>query len=298
MSVHIKSANGSNSTLVESLKPESELTRGFNRSEREALSELRTKLPQIFAEAYHTNSPNRDAEAISIWGVAIDPYASHQDGRVSVILMKFLRAKKLNVNETHAVLVETLRWRDRFKVDNIMEEKFPEDVFGKLSYISGSDKKGRPVNYNLYMGNINAIPAFSDIQRFVRWRVQVIESCIRLLDFETHDQFVQIDDYGAFNFNTSGGPPCPNHIAAMREASEAFGQHYPNVVGQAVMLGVPAFQRWTFWILFKTMFYPFASAANWCLIGTDQTEISATMLSLVPAYQLPKRYGGEAPDLS
>ena len=46
------------------------------------------------------------------------------------------------------MLKETIRWREEFGVEAIMEEKFPEDVFGKLGRMFGKDKGGRPVTYD------------------------------------------------------------------------------------------------------------------------------------------------------
>lgn len=43
------------------------------------------------------------------------------------------------------MMVATLRWREEFKVDECLKEEFPPDIFGKMGYISGKDKEGRPV---------------------------------------------------------------------------------------------------------------------------------------------------------
>lgn len=85
------------------------------------------------------------------------------DARVSVVLMKFLRARcgeihffirrviifwaARNLNPTAAseMFVATLRWRDEFKVDDAVKEEFPQDVYGQLGHIYGRDKDGRPV---------------------------------------------------------------------------------------------------------------------------------------------------------
>lgn len=47
------------------------------------------------------------------------------------------------------MLTATLRWRDEMKVDDIMAEKFPDDVFSGVGRIFGHDKEGRPVVYVL-----------------------------------------------------------------------------------------------------------------------------------------------------
>ena len=43
------------------------------------------------------------------------------------------------------MLTDTLKWREEFKIDELMTEEFPADVFGQLGHISGVDKGGRPV---------------------------------------------------------------------------------------------------------------------------------------------------------
>jgi hypothetical protein len=49
------------------------------------------------------------------------------------------------------MLISTLRWRKSFKVDEVMKEKFPEDVFGKLGRTYGKDKDGHPIAYVHHM---------------------------------------------------------------------------------------------------------------------------------------------------
>ena len=43
------------------------------------------------------------------------------------------------------MLINTLKWRAEFKPDGLVNEKFPEDVFGNVGHIYGRDKDGRPV---------------------------------------------------------------------------------------------------------------------------------------------------------
>jgi hypothetical protein len=65
------------------------------------------------------------------------------------------------------MLISTLKWREEFKVDNLVKEEFPEDVFGKVGVISGKDKEGRPVTYNFY-GSISPEIVFKDVDQFLR----------------------------------------------------------------------------------------------------------------------------------
>ena len=45
------------------------------------------------------------------------------------------------------MLIKTLKWRAEFKMDEILKEEFPNDVFGNLGHIYGKDKGGRPVTF-------------------------------------------------------------------------------------------------------------------------------------------------------
>jgi len=274
-------------------EPGNKLTSLFTEEEWKALKDFRPLLPEIFAQAYHPDTPDAKSEPITIWGVTIDPYAPSKDARVSVVLMKFLRARNLNVKEAQEMLVATLRWRAEFKVDELKNEKFREDLFGKLGFVYGQDKEGRPITYNLYGGNLDMKAVFSDVPRFLRWRVSFMEKSIEALDFETHDQMVQVHDYDGVNF--MGGRDA-NQKAAASEATNIFQNHYPEFLSRKFFVNVPTVLTWIFW-LFKPMISA-KTLAKMSVVGPGPKTIGVSMLPVVDAEQLPKRYGGEAPFLS
>ncbi len=43
------------------------------------------------------------------------------------------------------MFTSTLKWRKTFDIEAAMKEEFPQDVFGKLGHIYGTDKEGRPI---------------------------------------------------------------------------------------------------------------------------------------------------------
>lgn len=55
----------------------------------------------------------------------------------------------MNPGEAKTMMIATLRWRDEFKVEEVINEKFDSDIFGNMGYIYGKDKEGRPVTYVL-----------------------------------------------------------------------------------------------------------------------------------------------------
>ncbi|CCM04180.1 uncharacterized protein FIBRA_06342 [Fibroporia radiculosa] len=271
--------------------PQNALTRQFTDEEWKAVRELRGRLSAIFNEAYPARETAK-AGPITLWGVKIDP-ENASDARVSVVLVKFLRARNLNVADAQKMLLDTLRWREEFKVEQACAEEFPDGIFGGLGRISGHDTHNRPVVYNLYGANKNLNAVFGDVERFLRWRVAFMEQCIELLDFETVDQMVQIHDYDGVSMMAGRDA---NQKAAASQASALFQNYYPEFLSSKFFVNVPGLMAWVFWL-----FKPFLSAKTlekFSMVGSGPKTIGAALLPLIDATQLPKRYGGEADDLA
>lgn len=270
----------------ESPEPQSSLTKKFTEAEWSALKEFRAILPDVFADGYPDNPKAKDTP-ISIWGVTVDPH-SPRDARVSVVLIKFLRARNLNVHEARDMLVSTLRWRESFNVEAAMKEEFPQNVFGQLGYNFGHDKAGRPVVYNVYGGNENSSVVFGDIQRFLRWRVALMEKSIARLDFMELDDMIQVHDYEGVSLRSRDA----NAKNAASEATNIFQSHYPEFLHKKFFINVPTILNWMFW-MFKPLLSP-KTFAKMEVVGTGQHAIKKTLSPIIDSDNLPKRYGGDA----
>jgi len=276
--------SASAATKEENPEPQNQLTQHFTESEWQALREFRSKLPEIQAKAYSDSKTG--IKSIVLWGVELSP--SKPDARASVVLMKFLRARNLSVTDASDMLVATLHWRDEFNVDAALKEEYPEDVFGNLGHIYGHDKEGRPVVYNIYGGNNDLKVVFSDVQRFVRWRVALMEKSVQLLDFVSLDQTVQVHDYEGVSLRSRD----VNSKNATVEATNIFQNHYPELLYKKFFVNVPSYLAWIFWIV-----KPLLSAktvAKMSVVGTGSHAIGKELLPIVDAKELPKRYGGDA----
>jgi hypothetical protein len=53
--------------------------------------------------------------------------------------------RNLSVREARDMFTSTLKWRKTFDIEAVMKEEFPQDVFGSLGHIYGTDKEGRPI---------------------------------------------------------------------------------------------------------------------------------------------------------
>lgn len=58
---------------------------------------------------------------------------------------------------------------------------------------------------------------------------------------------------------------------------------------------MPTLMAWVFW-LFKAL-VPAKTMEKFSMVGTGAKTIGVELLPIIDAKELPKRYGGEAPDL-
>jgi len=265
------------------------LTTKFTEGEWKAVKELRERLPHIFTEAYAGKEDK--LSPITLWGVKIDP-ANPKDARASVILVKFVRARNLNVDEAQKMLIETLRWREEFKVNEVIQEEFPAEIFGKLGRVYGHDKENRPIVYNLYGANQDLNAVFGDVDRFLRWRVAFMEKSIELLDFENVDQMVQVHDYEGVSMMSRSA----SQKAAASRATALFQNYYPEFLSRKFFVNVPTVMAWIFWF-FKS-FLPTKTFEKFSMVGTGPKAIGTALLPIIDPKELPKRYGGEAEDFA
>ncbi|KZV91507.1 CRAL/TRIO domain-containing protein [Exidia glandulosa HHB12029] len=271
--------------VVDGPDPSSPLVDKLSTQDKTAIKALRAKLPEILKSAYEdTSKPERTTT--TIWGVTLDP-ASPPSAKEFIVYYKFLKARNMSVDAARDMLLATLRWRDEMDIDAIMKEEFPEDVFGTLGRISGKDKEGRPVTYNLYGEVKDNKAVFGDVKRFIRWRVQLMEKGVALLDFETVDQMVQVHDYTG----VSSSSRTPESKAAASEASSVFGSHYPELLSRKFFVGVPTLMSWIFWV-FKAI-VPSQTFAKMTVVGTGSATIGKELEKVIEKKELPERYGGE-----
>ncbi|KAH9059071.1 CRAL-TRIO domain-containing protein [Lactarius vividus] len=268
-------------------EPQNSLTQKFTDQEWAALKEFRPLLPDILDKAYDGKEGARTTPIV-IWGVTLDPNGK-KGARASVVLMKWLRARNLNVTEAKTMMIATLRWRDEFKVEDAMKETFP-DVFDGFGHVYGHDKEGHPIVYNIYGGNNDLKTAFSDVQRFIRWRVALMEQGVKLIDFESVDQMVQIHDYEGVSLSSRTA----NSKAAASELSSIFQAHYPEFLSRKFFVNVPSLMTWIFW-LFKPVLSP-ATLAKMKVVGHGSRAIGKELLPLIDVKELPAQYGGAVKD--
>ncbi|GMP51389.1 hypothetical protein CsSME_00017638 [Camellia sinensis var. sinensis] len=204
-------------------------------SERKSLQELKDKL---------LASQSLD----SMWGIPL-----LADDKADVILLKFLRARDFKVEDSLHMLLSCLSWRRDFGAETILDEELGfEELEGTVAYMYGCDREGHPVCYNDY-GVFRDKDMFEKVfgddeklQKFLRWRVQVLERGIKLLDFKPGgvNSIIQVTDLKDM--------PKRELRAASNHILSLFQDNYPEMVARKIFINVP----WYFSMLYS-MFSPF-----------------------------------------
>ncbi|KAJ2874890.1 Non-classical phosphatidylinositol transfer protein (PITP), partial [Coemansia aciculifera] len=217
----------------------------FTEGEIVLIAQLREQLSQVIEDAGKLTSVAINS---TIWGVPLLPLTSdnneeeeERDIRVDVILHKFLKARNGDIALARQMLTNALKWRAEFNIAGILEEEFPEDVFGKVGFIHGHDEQGRPVTYNFY-GNLDNKQVFGDLDRFLRWRVQLHERGMRMLDFINVTDMIQVHDYdgvSVFGYDKFAR-------AASKATVQLMSDNYPETLATKIFANVPGWGETVF----------------------------------------------------
>lgn len=207
-------------TESESLKEESNRV---SDSERKGIEELK--------KVVREELERKEEGEVSIWGVPL-----FKDQRTDVILLKFLRARDLRVNDALVMIQNTLRWRKEFGIDALLEEDLGEEL-EKVVFMHGHGREGHPVCYNVYGEFQNkelyqkAFSTEENRTKFLRWRIQLLERSIRNLDFTPGgiNTIFQVND-----LKNSPGPAKRELRLATKQALQLLQDNYPEFVAKQV----------------------------------------------------------------
>ncbi|GFP95927.1 patellin-4 [Phtheirospermum japonicum] len=295
-----------------SYREESNFLSDLKEHEKKALIELKTKLEDaILGNTLFNNEEKKEAAAkkpsneaaeceekeeekkteidteidrdISIWGVPLLP--SKGNAKTDVVLLKFLRAREFKINDAFEMLRKTLSWRREFKIDSILEEEFGAELVS-AAYMSGADRHGHPICYNIFGVLENeALASEEKREQFLRWRVQLMEKGVQKLDFKADgvNSLVQIND-----LRNLPGPSKKEVRAAVDKAVALLQDNYPEFVAKNIFINVP------FWYFaYHSLLSPFLTQRTRSkLVFARPSKVTETLLKYIPIQEIPIQYGG------
>lgn len=252
----------------------------FTPAEIKAVADLRQTLPELTKTAADAGS---GAPLAQLWGVALD--RESDDERLDVVLVKFLRAKNLDVNAAAAMIAATLVWRKEFAADSILDETFPEGIYDGVGFIHKTDRDGRPVCYNVY-GGIDTNRVFNDIDQFVRWRIQLMEKSIKSgVDFVKVDSMIQVHDYDKVSMF---GGQTANSKLATKKIIALMQENYPEFLAKKFFVNVP----WWGATIFRLVRPMLSASTVQKFVVCSADSIKGEMTQFIDEDSLPVQYGG------
>ncbi|KAK7339979.1 hypothetical protein VNO77_20669 [Canavalia gladiata] len=272
-------------TLMEvatpSFKEDTYLVSHLKSSEKKALQELKDKL----LASSSSSSEAHNNHAFSMWGIPL----LNGDDQADVLLLKFLRARDFRVNDALNMLLKCLVWRQEFGADNVVDQDLGfKELEGVVAYTHGYDREGHPVCYNAYgvfKDKDMYERVFGDehkLNKFLRWRVQVLERGIRLLHFKPGgvNSLIQVTDLK--DMPKRELRVASNHILSL------FQDNYPEMVARKIFINVP----WYFSMLYS-IFSPFLTQRTKSkFVISKEGNAAETLYKFIRPEDIPVRYGG------
>ncbi|PGH21561.1 hypothetical protein AJ80_03121 [Polytolypa hystricis UAMH7299] len=239
----------------------------------------------------HT-TPEQDAQVYQL-RVMLEQL-EYKDRLDTLTLLRFLRARKFDVEAAKNMFVETEKWRKEFGTDDLVRDfDYPEkaQVFEYYpQYYHKTDKDGRPV-YIERLGKINltAMYKITSQDRMLKHLVCEYEkladprlpACSRKAGKLLETCCTIMDLYGV---GITSAPSVYNYI---KRASAISQNYYPERLGKLYIINAP----WGFGSVFN-MIKGFLDPVTVQKIHVLGSGYEAELLAQVPAENLPTEFGG------
>jgi hypothetical protein len=248
--------------------------------QNKVFADFKTALSRRFS------SPTYDDIPIALWGVSLPRRTSKGEINPAqeAILLKFLRDARWNPNEAASKLAAALKWRVDFKLENLNKEKWSEEL-SRACYSYGVDRLGNPILYTNY-SLLSKLSLVADPEKFLRWRVHVLEKALSKANFEQGaEKVTQIFDWsGVGLFLDSKISESNNRLAAICRS------YYPECFEYKAQVNVSGLKE--FLINIGNFFAPLDNSKN---IAITPQNLRQTLLEIISPDSIIPEYNGFDP---
>ncbi|KAJ1397832.1 CRAL/TRIO, N-terminal domain [Sesbania bispinosa] len=267
---------------------------------KKSLLEFRCKVEDAILGNYLLGEPDQNLapedivvareqlRGITLWGVPLLPSKAHEG--TDIVLRKFLKAKDFKVSDAFDMLQKTMIWRSKNNIEGILDEDLGSE-FENAGFLNGRDREARPVSYHvcgIFRDKHLYKKTFGTQQKcdkFLRWRIQLIERAIEKLSFREGgvDSIIQI--YDLKNIPNQGMKEL-NSLS--KKALIMFQNYYPELIHKSIVVYAP------FWFYTsQVLFSRFMNQRNKKkFILARPQKVTQTLLKFIAPEHLPTEYGG------
>ncbi|RKP34094.1 CRAL-TRIO domain-containing protein [Dimargaris cristalligena] len=161
----------------------------------------------------------------AFWGVV---QADHPDGMV----LRFLRARKWNVDRALEMMLTALRWRIETQVDQIINEGeggLDDSILRKgISFLHGEDRKGRPIIITRVCLHRKEDQTVEEMTKFLVWTIETVRLVFKA-PTETATIIFDLSDFTLANMDF-------NFVKILIRCLEAY---YPESLGSLLIYNAP-----------------------------------------------------------
>ena len=222
-------------------------------------------------------------------------------------VLRFLRARKFNVKNTLNMIREDVRWRsedDRLKLstesaENVLQCDIPSLYQYFPVWFQGFDKQLRPVSYRQFgkfeIWNVLKLTSMEKLVRFHAWETeQALRSMYILSDKSGYniETFVLVIDAAGWNMRLATS----DAFAFIKGMAVTDSDHYPERLGTMVIINAPSVLSFAWRII--QGFLDNVTKDKIRILGSNMEEWQPVLEHYIDRDQIPRQYGGTAPNLS
>ena len=253
--------------------------------------------PETGAEA---SALERLRAALAADGVTLSPaFASHVGGE-SGVLLRFLRARNLDVAKARKMLADALAWRRETGVDAVLDapplasrQDYERAMRIWPSGYHGRDVQGRPV-YIERTGDVDLKEAlvfgadkFVDLHlRGMEYQARVLLPAASLDAGRLVTQMCNVIDVGGLSLSSINGKV----ISLLQKVGKIDSDNYPENLGVTLVCNAP----WAFTVAWKAVSWVLdeKTRAKFVVLSKDKAKMVAKLEEYLGKHNVPAFLGG------